>query len=252
MTRPAPALRSLAALVRVELLLTTRRAENVLVTIVIPAAVLAFFGATAVLPIPGRAVDILLPGAIALGVIASAMVSLGIATGYERSYGVLKRLGGAPIPRWTVLAAKVAGVAMIELVQIGLLVGVAAAFFGWQPGVSAAPLVAVAGLALGAVAFGGLGLAMAGGLRPEATLAIANGAFIALLLLGGIVLPVDHLPEPLRTVAAVLPTAPLVNALGIGLGSGPAAGGDPITPLVLLGAWAVMSTLLAVRAFRWE
>jgi ABC-2 type transport system permease protein len=252
MTRPAAALRSVAALVRVELLLTSRRAENVLVTIVIPAAVLIFFAATAVLPIPGRVVDVLLPGAIALGVIASAMVSLGIATGYERGYGVLKRLGGAPIPRWTVLAAKVAGVAMVELVQVVLLVGVAAAFFGWQPDVTAAPLVAVAGLALGTVAFGGVGLAMAGGLRPEATLAIANGAFIALLLVGGIVLPVDHLPEPLRAVATLLPAAPLVEVLGIGLGSGPAAGGDPTAPLVLLGAWAGATALLAVRAFRWE
>jgi ABC-2 type transport system permease protein len=251
-TRPAGTLRSLAALVHVELLLISRRAENVLVTIVIPTAVLAFFAATAVLPIPGRAVEVLLPGAIALGVIASAMVSLGIATGYERHYGVLKRLGGAPIPRWTVLAAKVAGVAVVELVQVVLLVGVATAFFGWQAGVTAAPLVAVAGLVLGTVAFGGLGLAMAGGLRPEATLAIANGAFIALLLVGGIVLPVDHLPEPLHAVAAVLPAAPLVEALGIGLGSGPAAGGDPTTPLVLLGGWAVGSALLAVRAFRWE
>jgi ABC-2 type transport system permease protein len=251
-TRPAAALRSLAALVRIELLLTSRRAENVLVTIVIPAAVLAFFAATAVLPIPGRAVDVLLPGAIALGVIASAMVSLGIATGYERSYGVLKRLGGAPIPRWTLLAAKIAGVAIVELIQVVLLVAVAAVFFGWKPGVTVAPLVAVAGLVLGTVAFGGLGLAMAGGLRPEATLAIANGAFIALLLVGGIVLPVDHLPEPLHAVAAVLPAAPLVEALGIGFGSGPAAGGDPTAPLTLQAAWAAVAAVAAVRAFRWE
>jgi ABC-2 type transport system permease protein len=252
MTRSAPLLRSLVALLRIELLLTSRRAENVLVTIVIPVAVLAFFASTAVLPIPGRAVDALLPGTIALGIVASALVGLGIVTGYERSYGVLKRLGGAPIPRWTVLAAKVGGVAFVELVQVVLLIGVAAAFLGWQPGGSAVPLVAVAGLVLGTVTFAGLGLAMAGALRPEATLAVANGAFIALLLVGGIVLPVDHLPEPLRSIAGLVPAAPLVQVLGIGLGSGPAIGGDPIVPLTLLAGWAAASTILAVRAFRWE
>jgi ABC-2 type transport system permease protein len=251
-TSPAPAIRSLAALLRVELLLATRRAENVLVTIVIPTAVLAFFASTAVLPIPGRAVDVLLPGSIALGLLASGLVSLGIATGYERGYGVLKRLGGAPIPRWTVLAAKVAGIAAVELLQVALLVGMATAVLDWRPGSPAAPLVAVAGLALGTVTFSGLGLAMAGALRPEATLAVANGAFIALLLVGGIVLPIDHLAEPLRSVADILPTAPLVELLGIGLGTGPAAGGDPVAPLALLAGWAAASSALAVRAFRWE
>lgn len=252
MTAPAPALRSLGALLRVELVLTARRAENVLVTIVIPAAVLAFFASTAVLPIPGRAVDVLVPGSIALGVVAAGLVSLGIATGYERAYGVLKRLGGAPIPRWTVLGAKIAALAVVEAVQVALLAGVAAGAFGWRPGPEAAPPVAVAGLALGTVAFASLGLAMAGALRAEATLAVANGLFVGLLLVGGIVLPIDHLAEPLRSVAAILPSAPLAEALAIGLGSGPAAGGDATGPLTLLAAWAAGSAALAVRAFRWE
>jgi len=251
-TRPAPAIRSLAALIWIELLLTTRRAENLLVTIVIPAAVLTFFASTALLPIPGRAVDVLLPGSIALGIVATGMVGLGIATGYERSYGVLKRLGGAPIPRWTVLAAKMAAVGVVEALQVGLLVGVAAGAFGWRPGPAPIPLVALAGIVLGTVAFAGLGLAMAGALRAEATLAVANGLFIATLLVGGIVLPVDHLADPLRSVVALLPSAPLAEALGIGFGSGPAAGRDAGGPLALLAAWAAGAAALALRAFRWE
>ena len=93
MSRPATPLRSTLALTGMELRLTARRGENVLVTIVIPAAVLLFFAST------GRPVEFLLPGAIGLAVIATGLVNLGIATAYERSYGVLKRLGGAPIPR---------------------------------------------------------------------------------------------------------------------------------------------------------
>ena len=108
MSAPARTSRALAALVATELRLALRRGENLLVTAIIPPAVLAFFASTAMLPVPGRPVDSLLPGAIALGIIAAAFVALGISTGYERSYGVLKRLGGAPIEPWTVLAAKVA------------------------------------------------------------------------------------------------------------------------------------------------
>lgn len=249
MTRPAPPLRSTVALAGHELRLALRRGENLLVTIVVPAAVLAFFASTGVLMIPGRPVDFLLPGALALAVIATSLVSLGIATGYERSYGVLKRLGGAPIPRWSVLAAKTLGVLAVELVQVVLLVAIAAAAFEWRPGPNASAAVTAAALLLGTLAFSGLGLAMAGALRAEATLAVANGLFIAFLLLGGIILPLSHLPEPIAAFAAILPAAPLSEALRIGLG---ADTGDPVTPLVLLGGWAAVASLVAARTFRWE
>ncbi len=249
MTRPAAPADVVAALSAAELRLAARRGENLLVTIVIPSAVLLFFASVGVLAIPGRPVDFLLPGAIALGVIATGLVSLGIATGYERHYGVLKRLGGAPIPAWTVLAAKTVGVLAIELLQVILLVALAVGLFGWSPGPGASVPLALAALVLGTIAFAGLGLAMAGGLRAEATLAVANGLFLAFLLLGGIVLPVDHLPAPLAAVASVLPAAPLAETLRIGLGSSAA---DPAAPLALLAAWAVGSAALAARAFRWE
>jgi len=252
MSAPAGPWAALAALVATELRLATRRGENLLVTGLVPAAVLAVLAGTAILPVPGRAVDTLLPGAIGLGVVAAGLVALGISTAYERSYGVLKRLGGAPIPRWIVLAAKLASTVIVVALQVAVLVAVAAAGFGWAPGHTAQPLVGLAGLALGIAAFGGFGLALAGALRAEATLAVANGLFVGLLLVGGIVLPVDHLSEPLRTIAAILPSAPLVEVLGIALASGPAAGGDPVGPLAILAAWATVAALSAGRTFRWE
>jgi ABC-2 type transport system permease protein len=246
---PAPSGVVVRALTGMELRLTARRGENLLVTIVIPSAVLLFFASTALLAIPGRPVDFLLPGSIALGVIATSLVSLGIATGYERSYGVLKRLGGAPIPAWSVLAAKTLAVLAIEALQIVLLVAIAAGLLGWRLGPTASVPIAGAGLVLGTVAFAGLGLAMAGGLRAEATLALANGLFLAFLLLGGIVVPVDHLPGPLEALARVLPANALADALRIGLGSSAA---DPVPSLALLTAWAAGAAALAARTFRWE
>lgn len=251
MSRPAPAVRAVSALAAMELRLTARRGENILVTLVIPVAVLLFFAGTPIVPgLAGRPVDFLLPGSIALAIIASGLVNLGIATAYERSYGVLKRLGGAPLPRWGLVTAKVVAILVLEVVQVAVLVAVATVGLDWQPGAGWSPILLVVALVLGTLAFAGLGLLLAGTLRAEATLALANGLFLAFLMLGGIVLPVDHLPAFLQPVAAVLPATALADLLRIALGS--AATFDPTRSVVILAAWAVLATGLAARTFRWD
>lgn len=248
MSAPAPASRAVGAMTAMELRLTARRGENLLVTIVIPAIVLLFFASVAVLPIAGRAVDFLLPGSLALAVIATSLVNLGIATAYERHYGVLKRLGGSPLTRGGLLTAKIIAVVAVELLQVALLVLIAAAALGWRPPPGAPVALVAVGLGLGTLVFAGLGLAMAGALRAEATLALANGLFLVFLLLGGIVLPIDHLPAPLAALASVLPAASLADLFRVALG----AGGDLVRPIVMLSAWAVGSVAVAARTFRWE
>ena len=248
--RAAPWTRMVGAQSAMELRLTARRYENLFVMLVIPPALLAFFGAVPVLSTGAdRPVDFLLPGVLALAVISTAFVNLGIATGFERGYGVLKRLGGSPLPRSALIAAKLAAVAVLEIVQVILLVGIAAVAFGWGPGPGAAPLVAAGALVVGTVAFAGLGLLFAGTLRPEATLAAANGLFLLFLLLGGVVLPLSHLPGPVETVSRLLPAAALSDLLRAGLAGG---GGEPVGPFAVLIAWAAGAVLLATRWFRWE
>lgn len=255
MSRPAPVRRSVAALAAMELRLALRRGENLLVMLVIPIAVLAFFANLGIGPLGTgpSAVAALLPGTLAIAVIATSLVNLGIATAYERSYGVLKRLGGAPLPRAAVVAAKIVAILAIELVQVALLLLVAALVLGWRPSLDDLPLrvlLLVVGAALGTAAFAGLGLLMAGTLRAEATLALANGLFLAFLMLGGTILPLDHLPEPLATIGLGLPSSALTDLLHAALAT--SAGGDVARPLVVLAAWAAGASLLAGRLFRWE
>jgi ABC-2 type transport system permease protein len=247
---PASSLAATVAQAGVELRLTARRGENVLVTIIIPVVVLLFFASVSVLPIgTGRPVDFLLPGSLALAVIATSLVNLGIATAYERNYGVLKRLGGSPLTRGNLLAAKMIAVLAVEIAQVVLLVAIAAVALGWRPGPAASPVLFVVALLVGTLAFAGLGLLMAGALRAEATLALANALFIAFLLLGGIVLPVDHLPGPLAAVAGILPAAALADAFRAALGTADVSAAGP---LVVLAVWGVAAVALAARTFRWE
>ncbi len=248
MSEAAPLHRAVVAQSAMELRLTARRGENVLVTIVIPAAVLLFFGSVPVLDLgTGPAVDILLPGVLALAVIATSLVNLGIATAYERSYGVLKRLGGTPLPRGGLVGAKIGAVLAVEALQVALMV-VIAVLMGWSPGTGWSPALVIVALLLGTLAFAGLGLAMAGALRAEATLALANALFLVFLLLGGVVVPVDRLPGPAAAIASLLPAAALSDALRVALG----AGGEALGPMAVLVAWGIGATAVAAATFRWE
>jgi ABC-2 type transport system permease protein len=248
----ASSAQAIAAMTAMELRLTLRRGENLFATIVIPTIVLVLFSSIAILPTgSGRPVDFLLPGAISLGIIATSLVSLGITTAYDRSYGVLKRLGGSPLGRGELIVARVLTVLVVEAVQVALLVATAFALLDWRAGPDASPaLVLVAGL-LGTAAFAGLGLAMAGTLRAETVLALANLLFLGFLVVGGIIVPLDRLPGPLAIIGAALPAAPLSELLRVGLGA--ATGGTDVGgALALLAAWAIVAVGSAARTFRWE
>lgn len=239
---------ALGAQARTEVVLTLRRGESVLLTLAIPVGLLVFFSLVDVLPLPSgvsEPVDFLAPGILALAVLSSAMVGPAIATGFERSYGVLRRLGVTPLGRPALLAAKVLAILLVEAVQVVVLVGVAVAL-GWRPGGN--PLLAVAAGALATAAFAGLGLAMAGTLPALTTLAAANGLYLVLLLLGGMVFPLDELPGPVRSFAELLPAAALSEALGAALSDGSAPG----RPWLVLFVWAVAAPAVAARAFRWD
>jgi ABC-2 type transport system permease protein len=238
----------LASQVRHEVQLVARNGEQLLLTLGIPVLLLVFFSTVDVLPTgTDDPIDFLAPGILALAVMSTAMVSLGIGTGFERSYHVLKRLGATPLGRGRLIAAKVASVVVVELVQFAVLVPVAYAL-GWSPP-SPNWLLALGGVVFGSVAFAGIGLSLAGRLRGEMNLAAQNGLYLVLLLLGGMVIPFDELPAVLRAVATALPSGALADVLRDTLSD---AGTRPTTSWLVLAGWAVVSPLVARRLFRFD
>lgn len=246
----AAATRIVTALAHHELRLAATRGESLIVTFAIPLAVLVFFSTVDVLPrVAGRPVDALLPGSIALAVVASGLVALAIGLAYERAYGVLKRLAGTPATPAHQILARIVALLAIEVLQAGLLVAIGAGVLGWAPGPAASPSLLLAAILLGSATFGSLGALLAGTLRAETTLAVANGLFLVALLLGDVVVPLQRLPAALEGVAGLLPFAPLVDLLRAGLGTGAA---DPARSAAVLGAWGIGGLLLAIRYARWD
>ena len=238
-------MRPLLAHLRLELALLARNGESLVLALGIPVLLLVFFSNVDVLPIDGEPIDFLAPGVLALAVLSTSLVQLAIGTGFEREYGVLKRLGATPLGRPRLLAAKTLAVLVVEVVQLVVLGGVALAL-GWDP--SARPAFALAVL-LGTVAMAGLGLCLAGSLKALVTLAAANGLYLVLLLLSGMVIPLDEVPGPARAVARALPSGALTEAVRGTLTDGVTVPGRAWLVLV---AWAVAGPVLATRLFRWE
>jgi ABC-2 type transport system permease protein len=208
---------------------------------------LAFFGSVDVLPSgDDEPLNFLVPGVYAVAIMSTAMVSMGIATGFERSYLVLKRLGATPLTRAQLVIAKVLSVFVIEVLQAILLLSLGVAL-GWQPEgttwIFALPIVF-----LGTAAFGGIGLLLAGRLRAEINLAAQNGLYLLFLLLGGMIISRDSLPGPLGTAAQWLPS----TALADGLRSSLNGSGALLSPAIVLSVWAVLAPVIAARRFRWS
>jgi len=239
---------ALRAQARVETTLSLRRGESLLLTLGIPVGLLVFFSTVDVLPIDGDdPVAFLAPGVLALAVMSTAMVNLAIATGFERQYLVLKRLGATPLGRGRLLGAKTIAIGLVLVVQVVIL-SVVGLLLGWEPDAAGIPL-ALAGAVLATVAFAGLGLLMAGTLRGEMTLALANGLYLVLLLLGGMVIPLDELPSAVQTGAELLPAAALADIM---IGALTPGGEIDTQSWVVLALWAIAAPMAAVRWFRWE
>ena len=243
-------MKALLAQTAAEVRMTVRRGETLLLTVGIPVLILVFFSTTHVTssPTPHR-VDFIAPGVLALSVLSTSLVALSIATGFERSFGVLRRLHVTPLGRRRLIGAKVGGVLVTEAIQIAIL-AVVALVLGWHPRGGFAGAILILGLVLLATAgLAGIGLALAGRLRAEVNLAASNGLYLILLLLSGIVVPASSLPGAVRTVMTWIPSGALADGLHRVLGSGTA---PRLVDWLSLALWALAAPVLAARTFRFD
>lgn len=242
----APLHRMLLSQTGMEFRLVLRNGEQVALTLIVPLLLLVFFNLPMLYSLSGRRIDFVVPSILALGIMSSAFTGLAIGTGFERKYLVLKRLGATALPRSVLVGGKTLAVLLLEVLQVALICALGLAL-GWQPSGNA--LLAVLLLVLGTLAFGGLGLLVAGTLRAEVVLAVANLVWLVLMFCGGIALPLSRFPDAVADVLRLLPSAALSEGLHRVLQEGSLPGWGVILTLVV---WSVCGLAAAARFFRWE
>jgi ABC-2 type transport system permease protein len=248
---PAPGagrpLAMLTAQAGVELRLALRGGEQVLLTLLIPTALLIGLTLVTLVPLPDPRVAAVTPGVLALAVMSTAFTAQAIALGFDRRYGVIRRLAATALPRWLLVAGRLVAVLGVVVVQVVVLTAIALAL-GWQPAVDGVGW-AVLLVLLGCLAFGALGILVGGTLRAEVTLAVANLIWLVLVFVGGIVVPIDEMPRGLAAVAQWLPTAALADGLRTSLATGAAPTEQQV---LVLAVWAMLAGSAAVRLVRWR
>ncbi|HET7734375.1 MAG TPA: ABC transporter permease [Nocardioidaceae bacterium] len=251
---PAPGAAPLASMIlaqaRMETRLLLRNGEQLLLAVVIPLIVLVGAIETAKRidhQFAHSPVDTLTPGVLALAIMSTSFTSLAIATGFERRYAVLKRLGTSPLPRAGLLLGKVGALLLVQVLQV-VVIGAAALVLGWDPSLTLGGLLGVlTSAAVGTAAFAALGLLVAGVLRAEATLAVANLVYLLLMAGGAVVVPASSYGG-FSGAAQLLPS----GALGEAMREAFLDGTFPASHVLVLLAWAAVGTALTVRTFRWE
>ena len=233
-----------------EVRMNIRRGETLLLTLGIPLGLLVLFSETKVTTLPGPSrIDFMAPGILALCVLSTSLVALSIATGFERSYGVLRRLYVTPLGQRRLIGSKIASVLLTQAIQIVVL-SLAALLLGWHPhGGLLGGLEVTAALVLGSAGCAGIGLLLAGRLRAEVNLAASNGLYLILLLLSGVVVPLSTLPHVVSNVVTWLPSGAMAAAVRNVLDHGVA---PSLAEWVALGIWSVLAPLLATRTFTFE
>lgn len=248
---PAPGagrpLRMLAAQSGVELRLSLRGGEQVLLTLLIPAILLIGLTLVTLVPLPDPRVGAVAPGILALAVMSTAFTSQAITLGFDRRYGVIRRLAATALPRWLLVAGRLVAVLGVVAIQMVVL-GTIAFALDWRPAAAGLGWALLLVL-LGCAAFGALGILVGGTLRAETTLAFANLVWLLLVLVGGVVVPLSEMPAPLATLASLLPSGALAEGLRAALTTGQAP--TAMQVLVLVG-WAAVAGVAAVRLVRWR
>ncbi|MDR5712904.1 ABC transporter permease [Nesterenkonia flava] len=242
---PAPVITRVLAHGLYETQNVLRNGEQLLVSLILPLLVL--FGVHRLELITDGStpsIDIVTPGVLTLAVMASAFTGQGIATGFERQYGVLAYLSTTPLGPVGLILGKAVAVLVVVVIQL-LVLGGAGLALGWSPEISGIAWLAL-GVVLGAAAFTALGLLIAGTVRAEATLAVTNVAWVLMGAAGGAVFPLSL--DGIAGLLILLPSA----ALGEALRTATLDGAAQVTALIVLAGWAVLAVLAARRWFTWK
>lgn len=229
---------------RLETALFWRHGEQMLLTIIIPLAMLIGFTLIPILPDPNP-LDRVFPMVLAISVMSAGFTGQAIAVGFDRRYGALKRIGASAVPPWGIIAGKVVAVCFTVTLQyllfsaVGLALGAQLSFGGW--------VFAYFGMLLGTFVFTSLGLLMGGTLSAEMILGLANlvwFVFVGTATLAGVGPETSGLGG---FFLSLLPSVALADVIASALSVNVAW-----TAIVVLLVWGIIAAFLATRWFQFD
>lgn len=183
----------------------------------------------------------------AIAVIAYVVQASAVAKARDR--GVLKRLGGTPLPGWAYVAGRVGSTLWLSAVATAVMLALAAGLYDVEIRPAALPALALV-ILVGGVSLAALGLALAA-LVPRATAvdAIALGTLLPVALLSDVFPVAADYPAVVENVMALLPLSPFRQAVADAIAS-TTAPNVAWPSLAVLAAWGVVATLAASRLLR--
>ena len=249
--------RAFRLLVATEMKISLRRPVGIVVALGVPLALLVVFGSIPATTRPSAALGgisfftLYVPTLLVFVLIAVGLGGLPQQLAAYREQGVLRRLSTTPVPPSWLLAAQLTISLMLATIAITIILVVGAMAFGLAlPPTVGECLVALVSLILTVAATLGLGLCAAAlASTPQVAGAIQALAFYPLAFFSGLYVPLQEIHSALiDEIAKVLPTGAGFNALHASfLGHSPG-----VVPFLVLAGWAVLTSVLATRMFRWE
>lgn len=246
-TAPTPTSRPARVLAqaRFEAGVLLRNGEQLLVALVLPVLALVALVTVPYPDLDAPRIAVVAPGVLALAIVSTAFTGQAIQTAFDRRYGVLRMLATSPVGTDGLLAGKALAITAVAVLQV-IVLGLVALGLGWRPDLVGL-LVAPVSTLLGVWVFVALALLLAGALRAEAVLAVANLVWVLLAGAGGLLLPGDALGDAGEFVRW-LPSGALGDAFRDSLG----AGSVPLLPWLVLLAWGLVLSVAVLRTFRWR
>jgi ABC-2 type transport system permease protein len=193
--------------------------------------------------------DMAVPAYMAMIIGIVGLTAVPISAAIRREAGVLRRFSATPLRPLTYFLTDVLVPFAMTLLGILLLVLVGMLLFKVRFEGNLFSLLA--GISLGAFAFFAAGYALVGLVSSaRAVVVIGNVVLYPLMIFSGAMVPLEIMPDTVRTISRFLPLTHLV-ALLRGLWSG-TGWGDFLVEVAVLAGVGIVGTLVIARTFRWE
>jgi ABC-type multidrug transport system permease subunit len=155
-----------------------------------------------------------------------------------------------PMPRHNFLLALLGARLTFLVPDVVVLLALGVFLFGMPIRGSLALVMLIA--VVGALAFSGIGLLIASRAKTTETVSgLMNLVMLPMWLLSGVFFSYERFPEAIHPLIEALPLTQLLNALRAVILEG-AGLVDVAGALGILGLWAVVTFLVALRIFRWS